>query len=97
MYNWNFLDQPLLPNKLNDCDMSGIYFFIFAGWEPLTIHYVSLSTIFVFWAIYIILANFWLLFELRSWSRQFNIRSRKFACFQKSETLWREHNAIFIW
>ena len=34
-YNWNFLNQPLLPYKFHGGDMTGIYFFIFASCEPL--------------------------------------------------------------
>ena len=34
-YNWNFLDQLLLPYKSYDRGMLGIYFFIFASCEPL--------------------------------------------------------------
>ena len=33
-YNWNFLDQLLLPYKFHGSDMWGIYFFIFASCEP---------------------------------------------------------------
>ena len=35
-YNWNFLDQPLLPYKFHGSDMWGMYFFIFANCEPLS-------------------------------------------------------------
>ena len=34
-YNWNFLDQLLLPYKIYGRDMLGIYFFIFASCELL--------------------------------------------------------------
>ena len=36
-YNWNFLDQQLLPYKFYGRDMSGMYFFVFASCEPLMI------------------------------------------------------------
>ena len=36
-YNWNFLDQLLLPYKFHGRDMWGMYFFIFASCEPLII------------------------------------------------------------
>ena len=35
-FNWNFLDQQLLPYKFHGSDMCGMYFFIFASCEPLT-------------------------------------------------------------
>ena len=35
MYNWNFLDQPLLPYKFHGSEMWGMYFFIFASCELL--------------------------------------------------------------
>ena len=35
-YNWNFLDQLLLPYKFQGSDMWGMYFFISASCEPLT-------------------------------------------------------------
>ena len=34
-YNWNFLDQLLVPYKFNGRDMLGMYFIIFASCEPL--------------------------------------------------------------
>ena len=36
-YNWKFIDHPLLPYKFHVSDMWGIYFFIFASCEPLTL------------------------------------------------------------
>ena len=35
-YNWNISNQPLLPYKFHGIDMWGMYFFIFAGCEPLS-------------------------------------------------------------
>ena len=37
----NFLDQPLFLYEFNGKDMSGIYFFIFASCEPLSIFLVE--------------------------------------------------------
>ena len=33
-YNWNFLEQPLLPCKFHGSDMWGMNFFLFASCEP---------------------------------------------------------------
>ena len=47
-YNWNFLDQPLLPYKFHGRDMWGMYFFIVASCEPLKANKSnSKSTLFV--------------------------------------------------
>ena len=35
-YNWNFVDQLLLPHKCYGRDMQGMHFFIFATCEPLS-------------------------------------------------------------
>ena len=41
-YNWNFLDQQLLPYKFHGSGMWGMYFFIFASCEPLSMGFVEL-------------------------------------------------------
>ena len=40
--NWNFFDQPL-PHKFHCSDMWGMYFFIFASCEPLTLTHKNLT------------------------------------------------------
>ena len=35
--NWNFLDQPFHPYKFHGSDMRGMYFFVFASCEPLSV------------------------------------------------------------
>ena len=37
-YNWNILDQPLLPYTSHARNMWGMYFFIFTTGEPFTIY-----------------------------------------------------------
>ena len=42
-YNWDILNQVLLPFKFYGSDMRGMYFFIFISCEPLTDLNIGLS------------------------------------------------------